>query len=115
MVMFAARLADLREARRMTKKELAALLHVSASVVSQYESGKCMPGFDILISISKEFDVSTDYLLGLTKSKNTTLTAEYISGVSYKTLLEKCDSIPYDYRDTLLTVMDSLRQKGSGK
>ena len=114
MVKFAARLADLREARHMTKKELAAVLNVSPSVVSQYESGKCMPGFDILIAISREFNVSTDYLLGLTKSKNTSLTTEYISGTSYKTLLEKCDTIPYDYRDTLLTVIDSLRQKGSG-
>ena len=115
MEKFASRLTDLREDRHMSKKQLAALLNVSPSVISQYESEKCMPGFDILISISKEFNVSTDYLLGLTESKNMSLTAEYTSGVSFKTLLEKCDTIPYEYRDTLLSIIDSLRKKGSGR
>lgn len=112
MVKFAATLTELRESRHMTKKELAALLNVSPSMISQYESEDCMPGYDILIAISREFNVSTDYLLGLTENKNIAPMAEYIDGVSYKQLLENCAQVPYDYRDTLLLIIDSLRQKG---
>lgn len=91
---------------------MAALLNVSAAVVSQYEADGCMPGYDILIAMSREFNVSTDYLLGLTENKNIAPMAEYIDGVSYKQLLENCAQVPYDYRDTLLLIIDSLRQKG---
>lgn len=111
MEKFAERLTALRESRHMTKKELAALLNVSAAVVSQYEANDCMPGYDILIAISKAFNVTTDYLLGITDCRNVAPNAPFYGDVSYHTLLAKCDKVPAAYRDVLLNVIDTLQKK----
>ena len=42
MQTFAERLISLREDKGWKKKELAEKLHVSDSMISQYESGRCM-------------------------------------------------------------------------
>ena len=63
MQTFAERLISLREDKGWKKKELAEKLHVSDSMISQYESGRCMPSYDVIISIARLFHVSVDYLL----------------------------------------------------
>lgn len=45
MQTFAERLISLREDKGWKKKELAEKLHVSDSMISQYESGRCMPSY----------------------------------------------------------------------
>ena len=49
----------------MTQAQLAQRLGVTKSVISAYETGLRMPSYDILIHISKLFNVSTDFLLGV--------------------------------------------------
>ena len=63
MQTFAERLISLREDEGWKKKELAEKLHVSDSMISQYESGRCMPSYDVIITIARLFHVSVDYLL----------------------------------------------------
>ena len=65
MQTFAERLISLREDKGWKKKELAEKLHVSDSMISQYESGRCMPSYDVIITIARLFHVSVDYLLCL--------------------------------------------------
>ena len=60
------RLRDLREDNDMTQKYLAAELHTSQNTYSQYETGTRQLPIDILIKLSKFYNVSTDYILGLT-------------------------------------------------
>ena len=60
---FGVRLKNLRLKRHLTQAELADLLSVTKSVISAYEHNLRMPSYDILIHISRIFDVSTDYLL----------------------------------------------------
>lgn len=64
--MFSNILKELREKNGYTQKRLAELLHVSKNSVSHYELGKSMPDISILIEMTDIFDVSLDYLLGLT-------------------------------------------------
>lgn len=64
MIEFGNTLKSLRIENNMTQAELAQKLDVTKSVISAYETGIRMPSYDILIHISKLFDVSTDYLLG---------------------------------------------------
>lgn len=52
----------------MTMKDLAQRIGVSESAISQYENGKRQPGYETLIELSKIFDVSTDFLLGVEES-----------------------------------------------
>ena len=63
----ARRITALREERDWKKTELARQLGISHSQVSRIESGETETlSSDILIRLAEVFDVSTDYLLGLT-------------------------------------------------
>ena len=65
------RIQDLREMKFWTKRELAAKLGISESQLSRIESGKTATvSSDILTGLAKEFDVSSDYILGLSPSKD---------------------------------------------
>lgn len=67
MVNFGNRLKALRIKRRLTQKQLADQVGIAVSAISSYESGNRYPSYDVLISFSRIFHVSTDYLLGLYK------------------------------------------------
>ena len=63
---FKDRLRELRLEKHVSRKELAGFLYVSERLISYWENGKRECGFDMLIKIAKYFNVSTDYLLGMT-------------------------------------------------
>lgn len=62
-------LKDLRKHRNLTQSELGNQVGLSKAVVSKYENGIGYPSFDILIRIAAFFGVTTDYLLGVSRSK----------------------------------------------
>lgn len=64
MVHFGNTLKALRLKKNFTQAQLAQKLGLTKSVISAYETGLRLPSYDVLINISKIFDVSTDYLLG---------------------------------------------------
>lgn len=57
------KLKQLRKSKGLTQEELAALLYVSRTAVSKWESGKGFPNIDSLKHISALFDISVDSLL----------------------------------------------------
>ena len=63
--MFKDIIKDLRESQELSQYELAKALQVSQSAIAKWELGKTEPTASALISISKFFKVSTDYLLAL--------------------------------------------------
>ena len=67
--MFSEKLKDLRTAKKMSQKDLADKVGVAKSVVSFYESGDRFPSYDVLIKISRIFNVTTDYLLGVERER----------------------------------------------
>lgn len=69
MVEFGNTLKTLRLQNNFTQAQLAQRLGVTKSVISAYETGLRMPSYDVLISISQIFKVTTDYLLGLEKKQ----------------------------------------------
>ena len=62
------RLQEQRILRNLSQKQVATSLDVSASVISNYESGERTPSIEILISLARLYHCSTDYLLGIDKS-----------------------------------------------
>ena len=60
------RIRDLREDRDLKQRQLADYLNCSQQVYSNYELGQRDIPTDILIRLSEFYDVSVDYLLGLT-------------------------------------------------
>lgn len=69
MVDFSNTLKTLRVKKNMTQAQLAQKLGLTKSVISAYETGLRLPSYDVLIHISKIFNVSTDYLLGLERKQ----------------------------------------------
>lgn len=61
------RITGLRERRNMTLEELAAKVGVNATTLGRIEKGQTQKvGSDVLTALAREFQVSADYLLGLT-------------------------------------------------
>lgn len=65
---FNTRLKQLRQKHKLTQSELADILGLKPTAISNYESNRNEPSFEKLIALSKHFDVSCDYLLGLSDS-----------------------------------------------
>ncbi len=63
------RLRNLKEDKDMTQRQLAAILHCSQRIYSNYERGDVDIPTDILISLAIIYDTSVDYLLELTDEK----------------------------------------------
>lgn len=106
---FSQRLTQLRESRELTKKQLAKILHVSDSCVSQYENGSSMPGYDTLLSISQYFGVSVDYLLGnVGKDTAFPMDSEFCSNVSYYAFMMRCSKLSPTKRNALLAMLNAF-------
>lgn len=77
---FSGKLKKLREEKKLTQGDLAKILStdinkVSPQNVSYWEKGR-QPSFEMLINIAKYFNVTTDYLIGISDFK--TVEDEYI-------------------------------------
>ena len=62
------RIRDLREDRDLKQRQLAEYLNCSQQVYSNYELGQRDIPTDVLIRLSDFYQVSVDYLLGLTNN-----------------------------------------------
>lgn len=65
-VILGERLRNLRNAAGYTLKAISEKMSIPLSTISNYEQGSRKPDYETLIRFSEFFDVSTDYLLGLT-------------------------------------------------
>ena len=63
------RLKTLRREKNITQYEMASMFKVTRSCISNWETGKREPEKVVLKELARYFDVSIDYLLGLTEYK----------------------------------------------
>ena len=68
---FAKRLKELRLANGETQKDLANAIEVGRTTISEYESGKIVPKQEGLLRIANHFNVSVDYLTGVSNERAT--------------------------------------------
>lgn len=71
MLVIGNRIRELREKNDINQQDLARYLKVAKSTLSQYETGSRIPNDDIKKAIAEKFNVSVDYLLGLTDIPDT--------------------------------------------
>ena len=64
------RLKQLRLELGLNQNELAARLHVTQSAISSFETGERFPDSYTLCKMAELFDVSSDYLLGLSDARH---------------------------------------------
>jgi len=62
---FAQNLRDLRTENNLKQSQLANVLFVGPQSISNWENNVSKPDYDMLIKIANYFQVSTDYLLGV--------------------------------------------------
>lgn len=62
---FDERLRHIMLERHITQRGLAAAMGVQYPTISMYCTGKCKPGYEALIRLSKALGVTTDWLCGL--------------------------------------------------
>ena len=118
---FKTRLRALRGAKSQT--EVANALNVSRTSLSHYESGERVPDINVLYSIAKYYNVSSDYLLGITDvakpdiettaiSLKTGLSKRSIEHLNYLKINDKTLCIPetnnFIYRYLKLQVINML-------
>lgn len=58
-------LSELRKEKRLFQDDIAKIVNVSKSTISNWEKGKQEPSIDCIKKLSAFFNVPTDYLLGL--------------------------------------------------
>ena len=68
MMNYYERLKDMREDNDLTQNDIAELLKTIRQQVSKWENGTQMMGVDKYIVLARYYNISADYLLGLTDS-----------------------------------------------
>ena len=63
---FGARIKNLREVRKLSQGDVATKLNLENATISGYERGVTTPSVEVLRSLALFYNVSADYLLGLT-------------------------------------------------
>jgi transcriptional regulator with XRE-family HTH domain len=63
------RIRNLREDKDLSQEDIAKILNISQTTYSRYESGKLDIPSTALIQLSRFYETSIDYLLGITDEK----------------------------------------------
>lgn len=100
------KIRELRNTKEITQEELAKVIGVTTSMVGMYETGARKPSFEVLLKISKYFNVSIDYLMGAAPFKNEIEAYHSIYVASVKYFQDHFEEIPsywdlYSYFDVL--------------
>lgn len=67
------RLRNLRVGKKLSQKQVAALIGVDPSTISTYENATRLPSYSSLIKLAKVYGVTIDYLLGMEDKHSTDL------------------------------------------
>ncbi|ACL75321.1 helix-turn-helix transcriptional regulator [Ruminiclostridium cellulolyticum] len=93
------RIKSLRNVKRQSQKEVAKALGKSREAISKYELGEREPDPDVIVQFSKHFNVSSDYMLGITDHIENIPSSErkpYSSELyAFEKYLKNQDFIPY--------------------
>ena len=75
MLYFGDKIKVLRQEKGLTQKQLAEKLELTKSTISAYEQSVKYPSVEVLIKLCSLFNVSSDYLLGLSDSMELKMSA----------------------------------------
>ena len=82
--MLSKKITELRLSFGWTQVQLAQKLGITKQTISNWENDNIQPSIDMLVKLSKVFNVSTDYLLGLTPTNSINvdgLPTEFVSHI----------------------------------
>ena len=97
---FAERLKELREDHGLHQYDVAEICGIATASYSNWEQGRVQPPINQLPVLAETFDVSTDYLLGVSKNQY----GERIAN--------RIHCLPEKVKDTILKLIFILENKG---
>lgn len=92
--MLSKRITELRLSFGWTQVQLAKKLGITKQTVSNWENDNIQPSIDMLVKLSKIFNVSTDYLLGLTPTNSISV-----------------DGLPTNFVSHIVQIIDDYKAK----
>ena len=99
---FSDRIKLIRNENTVSAVELAKRLNKSESAIRMWESGKSKPDADTLIELSKMFNCTTDYLLGLGEYRN--MDEQNTFKKLSETFGEKINDLPKSVKKSLIEI-----------
>lgn len=97
------RIKKCRLSLHLNQTELSKQLNLSPRMVSFYESGQRIPPADILIKLARIFNVSSDYLLGLSDTTTNTIHLDKtLVNPEEEVFLSIFRNLDKDYKDIVL-------------
>ena len=108
---FSKRLKELRLNNGLTQKDLAKAIEVGRTTISEYESGKIVPKQEGLLKIANHFNVSVDYLTGVSNDpatrKQNASDLDALLNTIHHILLDEYDT-PVTYEGEVLSETQKL-------
>lgn len=106
------RLKMLRLEAKLTQEEFGKPYSLKKSTISQYESGASRPDDELKKRIARDYNVSLDWMMGLTDVRNYTedkdITIALHSDIDY-------DNLPDEAKSEINTFIDFIKQKYKDK
>lgn len=103
-------LSELREDRGMTQKQLAEVFHVSNSSISSLETGYRAPSVELLVKLATYFDVTTDFLLGLSDSSTSPaiLNKQVALDTTISDVIKMIENLTASQKSALLLILKNM-------
>lgn len=104
------RIRELRNEKRLKQVEMAQEIGVSQQTISRIENCPDKVPVDVLILLSKYFDVSIDYLLDLTDQKkaHNGFIKDSLSISNCKSYIEEFKKLNYENRKIVMKIIKAL-------
>lgn len=112
---FASRVKELREERKISQEVLGKYFGCSRSTIGSYETAFRVPDFKILTAYSEFFDVSIDYLCGKTNVRKPLYQVACFSDITQEDFGKLSKGAQDDIRKFIGYVMDQEMQKKNNK
>lgn len=106
------RLKELRIEKNLSQNQLAELFNISQQAVSHYEKGVRGIDSSLIKTLAKFFDVSTDYLLGISDVRNYTEDSNITIALNSDT---DYDDLPKEAKDEINNFIEYIKQKYKDK
>lgn len=106
------RVRELRKSRGMNQEALATFVGVSQQTISKIEKDITSIGTDLLIQLANYFNVTTDYILGLSNEKRNLFRENRMSTrlENYYNLVIEYEELSEYNKKVLLEIMDALKE-----
>lgn len=106
--MFGDRIKKLRDEKNISQFELSEFLGISQQALSKWENEKTEPDNDSLVKLANYFNVSTDYLLGNSETRQ--VDKPYDDELE-KVLFSKAKDLTEDEKKTIINVINAIKKE----